>query len=86
VRASGKRVRVALAARGGTLVKVLVRVRTRAGKTIAGGRPVSVGRKRKVVTVRLRDRLRPGIYRVDATGTDRRGDGGAGAGRTFRVR
>jgi triacylglycerol lipase len=83
-RARGNRLRVAIAARGGTVKFVVIRIR-KGRKVLGKRRPLTVGSKRKVATVPLLHALAPGTYSVEAEGSSGTGSR-VGAGRSFRVR
>ncbi|MEA2469226.1 MAG: hypothetical protein QOE38_224, partial [Thermoleophilaceae bacterium] len=64
----GRRLRVALAARGGKVRAVRITVRSRGGARLGRSRkPITVSRRRAIV-VRLAHSLRPGHYVVVARG------------------
>jgi triacylglycerol lipase len=84
-RTTGKRrLRVALAARGGTARRVRVVLRTARGRTL-GRSPLVTAGKRRAVVVKLSRRLTPGRYVLTATGRDAAG-GTVTATRTIRLR
>jgi triacylglycerol esterase/lipase EstA (alpha/beta hydrolase family) len=65
----GRRLRLALAARGGTVRGTTVTLRSAAGKIVGRSRSINVSRRRAVV-VRLRRPLAAGRYAVRARGRD----------------
>jgi triacylglycerol lipase len=68
----GKRLRVALASRGGTVRRLRLSLR-RGNRVVGRSRAATITRKRKVVVVKLRRPLKPGRYRLVALGRDAAG-------------
>jgi triacylglycerol lipase len=81
------RIRVAVMARGESLVRVVVSLRAGPGRSLGKSKPVrlAVGR-RTVVTIQLRRRPAAGGYQIEARGTYASGDGKLGTERSYRVR
>jgi hypothetical protein len=82
---NGRRLRIALAARGGKVRSARVTLRSHAGKLVGRSKRLAVVKRRRAVVIRLRHPLTRGRYLVVARG---RGSGGriVAAKRRFRLR
>ena len=81
-----RRMRVAVAAPGGSMRQVRVAIAGPSGKVLGRSALLTVGPKRRVAVVRLKRRLRAGRYTLTAKGRDAVTGRAVSASRTIRLR